>query len=219
MQHLGVAGADVWLLDLTGAAEDGWELLDAAERVEFAAITADAARRGRVATRAALRLVLGRRLGRAAATVPLGRTPAGKPVLGVPAPIDFSVSHTTRRAAIAVAPTAVGVDVEQRDPAALREAAPAFLHPRECAAVSRTAGATAGDLLAALWTGKEAVAKALGTGFRHLDPTEVEFALPHHGPPCPRHVPGLPPGRLQLTWLQPDADHVLAVALITRTSP
>lgn len=199
---------------------DGWDVLSAAERAEFGAIRARPARRARVTTRAALRRVLGDRLGCAAAEVPLGRTPAGKPTLERPASVQFSVSHTDARAAIAVAATPVGIDIERRDPAAFREAAAVFLHAGELAALRHLDHAAGDDLLAALWTGKEAIAKALGTGFLHLDPTRVVFAVPAHGPPWPRHVPGVTPDRrLSLTWLQPDPGHVVAVALLPGSSP
>jgi 4'-phosphopantetheinyl transferase len=215
MQPIEVGGAVVWLLDVDRAEPGGWELLAPGEREEFEAIRAPAARRARMVTRAALRRVLGEQLGCAAAEVPLVRTPAGKPVLAVPAPVHFSVSHTDRRAAIAVAATPVGIDVERCDPMPFREVAGAYLHPDELEAltrVSRRQGSAADELLAALWTGKEAVAKLLGTGFLHLDPAELVFAVPPDAPPWPRVVPAAP-GRLSVSWFQSDAGHVVAVAL------
>lgn len=216
MQYCRVSGADVWSFDLTGTSDDGWALLDDAEREEFGPIRAATARRARVATRALLRRLLGRRLGLAPKDVPLSRTAAGKPVLGTPAPIEFSVSHTTGRAAIAIAATAVGVDIERQEPAAFREAASVFLHARERRALGRLDDRAADDLLAALWTGKEAVAKALGTGFLHLDPSALEFAPLRDGPPRPHRVPGIAPGDIAVSWLQPDPDHLIAVALLGR---
>jgi len=201
----------VWLVDPGAGHGRGWDLLTPAEQDEFARMLAPGARRTRVAARAALRLVLGRRLGLPPAAVPLARTPAGKLVVPGWAG-DCSVSHCDGLAAVALAPVPVGVDVERRDPAALREAADAFLHPVERRALAGLDPAAAADRLALLWTGKEAVAKALGTGFAGLDPTEV--ALAPDARPAVQRLPGTDPTRVRLRWYAPTASHVLAVATI-----
>jgi len=208
----------VWVVDPAAEADPGWGLLSPEERRAFAAVRRAGPRRARVAARATLRRVLGARLGLAPPAVPLARTPAGKLVLAPgwgAAAGDCSVSHTDGLAAVAVAPLPVGVDVERRDPAALREAAAAFLHPAERRALADRDRAAGDDLLALLWTGKEAVAKALGTGFAGLDPADLAFTVPAAGPPVPWRVPALDPARVDVRWYVPDAAHVLAVATIT----
>jgi 4'-phosphopantetheinyl transferase len=209
----------VWVVDPAAGADPGWGLLSPEERRAFAAVRLPGPRRARVAARATLRRVLGARLGLAPPAVPLVRTPAGKLVLAQgcgAAGGDCSVSHTDGLVAVAVAPLPVGVDVERRDREALHEAAAAFLHPAERRALADRERVAAGDLLALLWTGKEAVAKALGTGFVGLDPADLAFAVPAGGPPVPWRVPALDPARVAVRWHTPDPAHVVAVATIAR---
>ena len=80
--------------------------------------------------------------------------------------VGFNVSHSGRHGLIALAPSGrVGVDVEEcvprRDFDLLSEA---VFGPRERADLAAVAGGERIRLFFRLWTLKEAVAKALGTG-------------------------------------------------------
>lgn len=84
---------------------------------------------------------------------------------------------------MALAADAVGIDVERRDPEALSEAATAFLSDEEQAAIARRPCSERDELMLALWTGKEAVVKALGVGFSGCEPNRVCFAVSPVRPP------------------------------------
>lgn len=88
-----------------------------------------------------------------------GHLTHGRPRL-VPGVADFSVSRSERWAAVAVAPVAVGVDVEDPGrPVAAGELAPAL----STAERRWLAGRDAEELLG-LWVMKEAAGKAMGLG-------------------------------------------------------
>jgi len=117
-----------------------------------------------------LRAVLGRYLGRPAAAVQFTRRtdPNARPGLppGARLRLDFSLSHAGDFAAVAVTRgIRVGVDVEtprpRLDPIAV---ARAHFAPSETAALEACAQARQAALFLRLWTAKEAVLKALGTG-------------------------------------------------------
>ncbi|WP_425550396.1 4'-phosphopantetheinyl transferase family protein [Actinopolymorpha pittospori] len=148
--------------------------------------------------------MLGTCLGLSPASVPLRRTAAGK--LVSPVDFDFSVSHTARRAVVAWGLSRIGVDVERIDAGALRGVAEVFLHPSE-----RSASEDPG-LLAQLWTGKEALAKAIGTGFVAAEPKDFVFDMDDLDVPSPRRVPRTGSDRFEVVWFQTDPDHVVAVA-------
>jgi 4'-phosphopantetheinyl transferase len=103
--------------------------------------------------RAALRIVLGARLGRIPEEVEFAIRPHGKPELP-DAPVCFNLTHSGERALIAIAEDCeVGVDIERPG--------------RNAAAVERTL--TAGERASGaaplqIWCRKEALAKAIGGG-------------------------------------------------------
>ncbi|HYP56634.1 MAG TPA: hypothetical protein VEQ41_10110, partial [Solirubrobacterales bacterium] len=104
---------EVWRFDLDGdgAAE---EPLSALERRRAAAIVRPLARRRWVAARAALRGVLGERLGREPAAVEIHTAPGGKPYLVDADDMRFSLSHSGDVALIALRRGGeVGIDLER----------------------------------------------------------------------------------------------------------
>ncbi|HEY4147010.1 4'-phosphopantetheinyl transferase family protein [Pinirhizobacter sp.] len=118
--------------------------------------------------RSALCLVLGMQ------RPPLVFTEAGQPVLPGTG-MATSLSHTGRFIAIALTQAdTVGVDIERDPPRMqLHALAPSICTPREHAVVmALPADAREGALLA-LWTRKEALLKAYGTGLR-LDPATID---------------------------------------------
>lgn len=119
--------------------------------------------------RAALRSLLCTHLGCDNELLSFGAAEGGKPfalVDGRAVDVGFNVSHSGRHGLIALAPSGrVGVDVEEcvprRDFDRLSEA---VFGPRERADLAAVAGGERIRLFFRLWTLKEAVAKALGTG-------------------------------------------------------
>ena len=131
--------------------------------------------------RAALRALLCGRLGCRNDQLSFGTSGYGKPyalVSGVPASVGFNVSHGGRHGLIALAPGGrIGVDVEEWDPRRdLEGIATRVFTPSEQAELAAAGGAKKVRLFFELWTMKEALIKALGTGF-HLSPSRFEIPL------------------------------------------
>lgn len=162
----------------------------------------ESARRSFVAVRAALRRVLGARLGLAPAEVRLAVDGYGRP--SVDGPVSFNVSHSGALGLIAVADgeRRVGIDVEQVRPETdFRSLAARFFHPEEAAAIGDRR-----DAFFRCWTRKEAVVKALGHGLSHpLDGFVVEVDAEG-----PRAVGGLP--GLSVTGLEIDRGYAAGLA-------
>jgi len=162
----------VWRADLDAAGE--------AEIARLARTLADdeRARAGRlvhgpdlrrfIAGRAALRMVLARYVGVDAARLTFGRTPAGKPVLTGPlgGALRFSASHSAGLALCAiVAGREVGVDVERILRGPVEDVvADRILSPVEVAALRALEPPARERAFFAVWTRKEAYAKARGLG-------------------------------------------------------
>ena len=129
--------------------------------------------------RAALRAILCGELGCGNEALSFGSLSHGKPyalVGGVRAPISFNVSHGGRHGLIALAAAGrVGVDVEERKARRdLDGIAETVFTPAEQADLALAAGDQKIHLFFRLWTMKEALIKALGTGFS-LDPSRFEI--------------------------------------------
>ena len=145
--------------------------LSADERSRWNRIRHAGRRREYALCRAALRAVLCARLGCANDELSFEEARRGKPharLRGAPAPVSFSVSHSGVHGLLAVArERRLGVDVEQRVPRRDLDALiEAVLAPDERTELASTSG---GDRIArfyGLWTIKEALVKALGTGLQ-----------------------------------------------------
>lgn len=167
------------------------------------------------ASHAALRLILGGALGVAADAIAFAAGPAGKPELAGPlaGALCFNLSHSGPRALVGVSPrAAIGVDVEALRPIpdALRIARAHFA-PAEAAALSALPRDMVEAAFTGLWTRKEAVAKALGTGLS-LPLDRFEVTLP---PDAPRLVAiaGDGPPAWTLHHLEPGPGTVGAAAI------
>ncbi len=156
-----------------------------------------------VAARAALRRILGERLGVAPAEVPLTVGSHGRPEMPG-GQISFNVSHSGAIALIAVADgdRRLGIDVEQvRPDTEFRALAERFFHPDEAAAIGDRR-----DAFFRCWTRKEAVVKALGLGLSHpLDGFVVDIDAEG-----PRAVDGV--AGLSVTGLAIDAGYAAGLA-------
>lgn len=124
--------------------------------------------------RAGLRRVLGGHLGVAATEVALAAGPHGKPCLAAPGTgLHFNLSHCPGLAVVAVCSAGpVGIDIEPlaRAPSLL-ECEETFCHPRERAGLPADPAARALVLLE-IWTAKESLLKAVGSGLL-VPPDEV----------------------------------------------
>ena len=143
--------------------------LDSAERSRSKRFQHAPARRRFVLCRAALRSLLCTDLGCDNAQLSFGAADGGKPfavVAGRPVDFGFNVSHSGRHGLIAVAPAGrVGVDLEERVPRHdLDRLIEAVFGPDERTDLAAVAGDDRTRLFFRLWTLKEAVVKALGTG-------------------------------------------------------
>jgi 4'-phosphopantetheinyl transferase len=126
------------------------------------------------ACRASLRMILGKAIHLPPQDVPLNYLEFGKPVLASPYEfLHFNLSHCANLAAIALSIDGpVGIDLEAKERAAdLLECESMFCHPAEILRLSTESGKRALQLLE-IWTVKEAILKALGTGLSS-SPVEI----------------------------------------------
>ncbi len=131
------------------------------------------------ACRTALRTILGRALGIDPAGLVLEFGEHGKPRLAPPHDgLHFNLSHCHDLALVALSRSGpLGIDLEPADRAgSLLGCESSFCHPQEIDALPAPADARAAALLD-LWTSKEALLKALGTGMS-LAPESVSLAGP-----------------------------------------
>ena len=176
-----VGPIDLYEVDLTAdarceTAAVAW--LDASERERRERLRGVRARREFALCRAALRRHLGRRLDCANQRLAFRALRCGKPfaiVNGRSVPYGFNVSHGGAHGLIAVsAGASVGVDVEERSPRRdLDGMAARVFGATERAALAAVEGRNGTHLFYRIWTLKEALLKALGTGFSS-DPTGFE---------------------------------------------
>lgn len=145
---------------------EAWALLPNDERARADRVKDPGTRRRFVTGRACLRSALALLTNTNARDLRFNYGKHGKPFL--PGGPSFSVSHSGERLLIALAAGGrVGVDVERIRPVRrLRAVAARWLAPGERAwlAAGDEAGADADAAFFAVWTRKEAVAKALGSG-------------------------------------------------------
>ena len=153
--------------------------LDKQERARWQGYPYARPRREFALCRAALRALLCGRLDCRNAELAFGAAQYGKPfalVNGTPVPISFNISHSGAHGLIALAAAGrIGVDVEERVTRRdLDGISRTVFTPGERAALAATSGARKVHLFFSLWTLKEALIKALGSGFS-LDPSRFEI--------------------------------------------
>ena len=154
--------------------------LDGGERERCGRFLVERPRREYRLCRAALRALLCGRLGCANDALAFAAAEHGKPfalVDGAPATVSFNVSHSGGHGLIAVADWgSVGVDVEER---VIRHDIDGVLRtafaPDEQGDLAAASGSGKAELFFRMWTMKEALIKALGSGFS-LD--TASFTLP-----------------------------------------
>ena len=151
----------IWRISLLG--DESANVLDARETERVHRFTDADGRRRFIAARATLRRLLGHYGERPPETLRFRYSALGKPALDPPAPLHFSLAHCGDVALLAVADTAVGVDVELIRPVARTERILERLFAEATAArVLAVQGAAREQLFAAAWTQREAFVKAIG---------------------------------------------------------
>ena len=133
----------------------------------------------------------------------------GKPHLRMPMPLEFNVSHAGRWVVCALAPTAVGIDIERVRDIDLRIAERCF-QPGEYAALMNRAPDERPDYFFRLWTAKEAYVKALGLGLRR---DFASFGV------APLDDPSMPVQPLALTYPAFTEGYQLALCCAVTTPP
>lgn len=147
-------------------AEDSVLMLDGAERQRASRISHREARQEFAKTRALLRLVMSQYTGRSAGSLAFVDGECGKPALLRPHGVHFNVSHSDGMALIAVAPAAVGIDIERIDEDIDYAAvAQSVFSPAEIGAMRGATETKKRDVFFSIWARKEAYLKATGRGF------------------------------------------------------
>jgi len=137
-----------------------------------------------ISCRASLRLILSRYLGVPPGIILFRTEPYGKPVLAHIADWQFNVSHSRDLAAIAISRRDfVGIDIELIDPGFPRDdVAPDTLAPDELASLLSLPQDQQPARFFQYWTLKEALLKAVGSGFS-LDPRALRIHIDGPEPP------------------------------------
>ena len=174
-------GAIVLHVDLAPhAGREAWavSVLDDSEKARSRRFRSERARREFVLCRAALRINLAERLCCSCGRLSFGLAEHGKPYVTLAdrsVDIAFNVSHSGGHGLIAIANEAcVGVDVEERAPRRDLDGIGSLVYgPEELRLLGTASGREKVEIFYRLWSLKEALIKALGTGFS-LSPSGFE---------------------------------------------
>jgi 4'-phosphopantetheinyl transferase len=169
--------------------DEGWPLLNEAERERASRFKLKRIRDQFVSARSNLRILLSRYLDMDPVHVPIWYADGGKPHLPSEFPLHFNVSHTDGLAVFAFGRGRVGVDVERFR--AVPDAAglvTRFFSPRECELFQKHCPDDHLNAFFRAWTRKEAILKAVGRGVQALDCCEVTFGK--DDPPQLIHLDG-----------------------------
>ncbi len=196
------------------------EILTEAELRRAAKLRFVADRRRFIARRAALRQVLSRYLQVPADTIAFDVNAHGKPSIKAPPAhvetLSFNASSCDDLALIVIALNRrIGVDVERINlPPDDVEVARQFLSEKELEEFAGLQGTTRAQRFFAMWTGKEAVLKALGTGLS-LSPRLIELAVDDDGCPAISSLEGTLHNtkRWSLHSVSPETGYLGAIAI------
>jgi 4'-phosphopantetheinyl transferase len=182
------------LIPETGLNEKSLAILTEAERLRASRFRNPDDTHRWVSFRSQVRTILGRALDLDPSEVALTLSENGKPLLEAPHNhLHFILSHTENLALLALSEDGpVGIDLEPLSRARdLLDCESTFCHPEEIARLPIQPDLRARMLLE-IWTSKEAVLKALGTGLMHppelliVEPARVGNSTPSH-----RDLPGI----------------------------
>ena len=173
-------------------ATDDWietasSTLSAAERARMVRFFSSADRASYVAAHALLRAELAAELGVEPSAIDMKTDAFGKPKLAgemtsVPC---FSLTHTRRHVACAIGPLPMGIDIEEPD-SQIDLSITSLLHPIEREQILDAPDVEKTNVFVRIWTLKEAILKAMGTGLRTplnsfavtLDPLQIKILPP-----------------------------------------
>jgi 4'-phosphopantetheinyl transferase len=209
---------EVWFCSVddldSGDHEHVRTLLSPDEQARNRRFLVDHPRHLHAAAYALARHAVGRRLGLPPLELRFDRAAGGRPFLAHPrSTLDFNLAHGGGLAVCALADGCrVGIDVEPVDrPELSIELLDGLLAPGERDRVAARQGGARQEALVALWTGKEAIAKAHGGGLSlPLD----RLAVPDgDGPVAMTAIAGALPPVWRLHRLRPDLRHRVALAV------
>lgn len=164
-----VAQIELHSLHLRDGLHVSTALLSDAEKARVATFRSRDAARLFIAGRLLCRSVIGRMVGCAPHALTISLTPYGRPYLPDHADIDFNLSHTKDRVALAVYRGGrVGIDIERPDRLSEAEALeimPLILYEREIDDIQRQAPEQRHEAFFSYWVRKEAALKYRGRGF------------------------------------------------------
>jgi 4'-phosphopantetheinyl transferase len=178
--------------------DDAQALLSDDEKARQRSFVSPELRHRFLAARAGLRTLLGRHLDLEPRRLAFSTNEFGKPRLAGGGHVHFNLSHCGERAVLAISDASeVGIDLERERPIEHVDLAMRYFHPNEVAAITASRDETEQRRAFFLvWTLKEAVVKALGTGLSTpLNSFEVAIRAA---------TPGLavaPEGAPQAWWL------------------
>lgn len=187
-------------------------LLDAAELARAARFVYAADRRRQVQARGILRLLLGNYLARDPRSISFRSNAHGKPVLSADAGLHFNLSHTQERVLVGLTRRAtVGVDLERVRSLPMRDALAAHCcsGDEQVWLAGQPVDTRDRDFLR-IWTVKEAVLKALGTGLA-IAPESLSVHFPEAEMQHPEVTGAGSPWTLFSAY--PDAEHVIAAGV------
>lgn len=165
---------DVWYVAGAAVPFDPDDLLSISERARAAAFRHADDRGQYTVGRALLRTILADYLAVEPRAIQLDLSNHGKPFVRS-SDVECSVAHGGADLACAVARgRAVGIDVERQVHIHGLDSLLFVCSERECAAIRACAPAWQSRAFLRLWTRKEAVLKAMGTGFRGTDPESID---------------------------------------------
>jgi 4'-phosphopantetheinyl transferase len=190
----------VWSWSLQGGpfvGDDAQALLSDDEKTRQRSFVSPELRRRFGAARAGLRTLLGRHLDVDPRRLAFATNEFGKPRLAADGQVHFNLSHCEERAVLAVSDAEVGIDLERDRPIEHVDLARRYFHANEVAAITASRDeAEQRRAFFLVWTLKEAVVKALGTGLSTpLDSFEIAI-----GTSTPR-LAIAPEGAPQTWWL------------------
>lgn len=170
----------VWIFDLDRPENNEYLLSQEEQKRADKFIRLDDQRRFRAA-HASVRQILGRYLNKPPISLVFGASTTGKPFLRGPGASErfaFNLAHSGQYGLLAVTrDREVGVDIEiQRNLDDLAGMAQQIMSPSEFESFQLIAGILATETFLGLWTRKEALLKAMGTGFS-IDPREIDLGL------------------------------------------
>lgn len=169
----------LWRLDLDSVSDgdEAWSLLSASERARATRFRFDIHRRRFAVGRAALRLLLADAIGEDPSQLLIGEGRYGKPFTPGREDLGFNLSHSEGTALIALGERPCGVDIECFRPFGEPQALARRLYtPREIEEMPAFADPTYMRAFLTIWTRKEAVLKAIGSGLA-VEPISVHVGL------------------------------------------